>query len=50
MKVYNCIYYSCYLSYIPPKCVKTRAPKDEQLCITVHQINNHIYDINPLDN
>ena len=28
---------------------KTRKPKDEQLCITVHTINN-IYDTGPLDN
>ena len=33
-----------------PKCVKTREPKDEQLCITVHPRNNNIHDTNPLEN
>ena len=29
---------------------KTREPKDEQLSITVHTINNNICDADPLDN
>ena len=29
--------------------MKTREPKDEQLCIAVHTINN-MQDANPLDN
>ena len=29
---------------------KTREPEDEQLCITVHPINNNICDADPLDN
>ena len=33
-----------------PKCAKTSEPKDEQLCITVHPINNNIHDADPLDN
>ena len=30
--------------------VQTREPKDEQLCIAVHLINNNIRDVDPLDN
>ena len=30
--------------------VKTREPKNEQLCITVHPINNNIRGADPLDN
>ena len=26
-----------------------KEPEDEQLCITVHKINNNICDANPLD-
>ena len=36
-------------SYILPKSCKEKEPKDEQLCITVHIINN-ICNNNPLDN
>ena len=50
IKSYNCIYYSHYLFDIPPKCTKTSEPEDEQLCITVHTLNDNICDINPLDN
>ena len=35
---------------IPPKCCKEKEPEDEQLCNTVHIINNNICDANPLDN
>ena len=35
---------------IPAKCCKEKEPDDEQLCITVHIINNNIHDANPLDN
>ena len=30
--------------------VKTREPKDKQLCITVYAISNDICDADPLDN
>ena len=36
--------------YTPPKCSEEKEPKDEQLCITVHTINNNIHDTDPLDN
>ena len=36
-------------SYIWHKCCEEKEPGDEQLCITVHTINN-ILDTNPLDN
>ena len=32
--------------YIPPKSCEEKEPKDEQLCIAVHTINN-ICDANP---
>ena len=31
-------------------CCEEKEPKDEQLCITVHEIINNICDANPLDN
>ena len=50
VKSYNCILLVTVslLHYIPPKCVKTSEPEDEQLCVTVHTINN-IHDADPLD-
>ena len=30
--------------------VMKKEPEDEQLCITVHTINNNIHDADPLDN
>ena len=33
-----------------PTCAKTREPKDKQLCIAVHPINNNICDADPVDN
>ena len=46
---YNCTYTSHVISYILPKCCKEKEPKDKQLCITVHTINNNIHDADPLD-
>ena len=48
----NC---NCTLNYshcvlcTPPKCCEEKEPKDEQLCIAVHTINNNIHDMDPLD-
>ena len=51
IKICNCTYTSHIVSYcVLPKCCKEKEPKDEQLCITVHTINNNIHDANPLDN
>ena len=50
IKSCNCTYTSHIVSYIPPKCCKEKEPKDEQLCIAVHIINNNIHDADPLDN
>ena len=44
------MYYSHYLSYIPPKCAKTREPEDEHCVFAVHPINNNICDTDPLYN
>ena len=50
IKIYNCNLISHIIFYyIPPKSCKEKEAKDEQLCITVHTINN-ICDANPLDN
>ena len=38
------------LSYILPKCVKTREPKDEHCVSWCTYINYHIHDPIPLDN
>ena len=38
------------LSYIPPKCAKTREPKDECCVSQCTYISNNIYDPIPLDN
>ena len=46
----NSTYTSHIVSYILPKCCKEKEPKDKQLGITVHIINNNIHDDNPLDN
>ena len=51
IKICNCtcsshvVYY-----YMLPKCCEEKEPKDEQLCIVVHKINNNIHDADPLDN
>ena len=51
IKSYNCTYVGHALS--PVFCLsvaKTREPKDKQLCITVHTLNNNIHDADPPDN
>ena len=51
IKSCNCNHIShVHYCYIPPKCCEEKEPKDEQLCIIVHTINNNIHDTNPLDN
>ena len=51
IKSYNCTYTSHIISLIFCLSVaKTREPKDEQLCITVHALDNNICDADPLDN
>ena len=50
IKSYNCTYTSHIISCILLKCCKENEPKDEQLCITVHTINDNICDTDPLDN
>ena len=51
IKIHNFIYINHVVSsHIPPKCCEEKEPKDEQLCITVHTINNNICDAEPLDN
>ena len=51
MKSYNCNHISHVISYyILPRCCKEKEPKDEQLCIAVHTINNNICAAYPLDN
>ena len=50
IKSYNSTYTSHIISYILPKCCKEKEPKDKQLCIAVHTINNNIHDTDPLDN
>ena len=47
MKSCNCIHTSHGVSYILSKCCEEKEPKDEQLCVTVHIINNNIHDANP---
>ena len=37
-------------SYIPPKCAKTREPKDEHCVLQCTHINDNICDPIPLDN
>ena len=49
IKGYNHTYTSHVIFYIPPKCCEEKEPEDEQLCITLHTINNNIGDIAPLD-
>ena len=50
IKICNCTHISHVIScHILPKCCKENKPKDEQLCIIVHTINNNICDANPLD-
>ena len=50
IKICNCNHIKHVISYyIQPKCCEEKEPKDEQLCMTVHTINN-ICDINPLNN
>ena len=48
-------YYCTYISHIISltfclSVAKTREPKDEQLCIAVHTINNNIHVTKPLSN
>ena len=38
------------LSYIPPKCAKTREPEDEHCVLQCTYINDNIHDPIPLDN
>ena len=38
------------LSYILPKCMKTREPKDEHSVLWCTYISDHIHDPIPLDN
>ena len=46
----NCTHISHVTSFkYHLKVMKTRQPKDEQLCIVVHTIN-YIHDTDPLDN
>ena len=46
---YNCNNISHVTSLnIPPKCCEEKEPKDKQLCIMVHLIDN-ICDTDPLD-
>ena len=49
IKSHNCAYTIHIISYILPKCCKEKDPEDEQLCTTVHTINNNIQDADPLD-
>ena len=49
IKSCNWTHTSHIVSYIMPKCCTEKEPKDEQLCIAVHTINNNICDANPLD-
>ena len=50
IKICNCTDISHIISFLYHlRVAKTREPKDEQLCITVHTINN-ICDADPLDN
>ena len=51
IQICNCNHISHLISYyIPPQCCKEKGPKDEQMCITVHTINNNIHHTDPLDN
>ena len=51
VSVKSCNHISDIISYyILPKCCEEKEPEDEQLCITVHTINNNICDADPLDN
>ena len=43
-------YISHIICPIPPKCVKTKEPKDEHCVLQCNQINNYICDTIPLDN
>ena len=48
IKSYNCIYASHIISsHILPKCCEEKEPEDEQLCITVHTIDNNTCDADP---
>ena len=47
IKICNCIHISYIISFhILPKGCEEKETKDEQLCITVHAINN-IHDTDP---
>ena len=50
IKICNCTHISHIISFIYClRVAKSREPKDEQLCIAVHTINN-TRDADPLDN
>ena len=51
IKSYNCNHISHIIScYILPMSCKEKEPEDEQLCITMHSINNKICVADLLDN
>ena len=51
IKICNCTYTSHVVSYyILLKFCEEKEPKDKQLCIAVHTINDNIHDSDPLDN
>ena len=50
VSIKSCNHSSHVSYYIPPKSCEEKEPEDEQLCITVHTINNNIRDADPLDN
>ena len=49
IKICNYTHTSHIVFYILPKCCKEKEPKDEQLCIAMHTINNNIHDADSLD-
>ena len=50
IKICNCTHIGHDISsYVLPTSCKEKEPKDEQLCIAVHIVNN-IHDTDPLDN
>ena len=51
IKSCNCNHTSHVISYyVLPKFCEEKEAKDEQLCITVHTINNNIHDADAQDN
>ena len=49
IKICNFSHISHVISYILPTCCEEKEPKDEQLCIAVHTVNN-LHGADPLDN